>query len=203
MSGGAYEKIEGPKAKKLIERLNKAWNGSPFDEKRTVIHARPLPFAQGWILAEASDAMTLPEKKCVILDNGSDCYPVEYGPDFIPKFAANQNIRLSSSTVTDYLRFWFEYTRTGADRFLLVENIDDIPWREEPTPQARKALAKTVMPLTLTGTTPNGFALKATILFRDTLYDAMLEVKADGQVAITSRETIAESLTVIDTFTGF
>ena len=62
MPAGAYEKIEGQKAKKLLERLNKAWRGSPFDEKRTVIHVRGLAFAKGWQLAEASDAMAMPEK---------------------------------------------------------------------------------------------------------------------------------------------
>ncbi len=203
MAAGAYEKIEGTKAKKLLERLNKAWSGSPFEESRTVIHARGLSFAKGWILAEASDAMAMPEKKCVALDDGKTCLPIEYGPDFIPKFAANQNVYLSHDTAPEYVRFWFEYVRSGAERFMLVETLDDMPWREEPTPQARKSLSKSVMPLTLIGPSTSGFIFKACVLFRDTLMDCTLEVSASGAVSFVERNIIAETLTVTDAFTGF
>lgn len=203
MPAGTYEKMEGSKAKKFLERLNKAWQGSPFDENRTVIHARGLAFAKGWILAEASDAMAMPEKKCVALDDGKTCLPMEYGSDFIPKFAANQNLLLSGQTAPEYLRFWFEYARSGAERFLLVETLEDITWREEPTPQARKSLSKAVMPLTLTEPSATGFIFKATILFRDTLMACTLDLSANGMVAFKDRAIIAESLTVTDALTGF
>lgn len=203
MSAGAYEKMEGNKARKFIERLNKAWSGSPFEENRTVVHARGLSFAKGWMLAEASDAMAMPEKKCVALDDGKTCLPMEYGADFITGFASNQNIYLSRETAQDYLRFWFEYARSGAERFLLAENLEDMPWREEPTPQARKSLTKSVMPLTLTSQTERGFLFKATVLFRDTLLDCTLEVEATGKITFVDKAVIAESLTVIDSLTGF
>ncbi|MBU6235103.1 MAG: hypothetical protein KGQ41_04605 [Alphaproteobacteria bacterium] len=203
MTAGAYEKIEGQKAKKFIERLNEAWRGSPFDAARTVVHARPLSFVKGWMLAEASDAVTMPEKKCIALDNGQTCVPVEYSPDFITNFAANQNMYLSHATAPDYVRFWFEYVRSGPEKFQLVETLDDIPWREEPTPQARKSLAKMITPLTLTGPVGTGFAFKACVLFRDTLFDCTLEVTASGGVHFTNRTIMAESLTVTDSFTGF
>lgn len=203
MPAGAYEKMEGSKARKFIERLNKAWSGSPFEEARTVVHARSLSFAKGWVLAEASDAMAMPEKKCVALDDGKTCMPIEYGPDFIPKFASNQNLYLSHETATDYLRFWFEYARSGTERFVLVENLEDIPWREEPTPQARKSLTKSIIPLTLVSPSDRGFLFKATLLFRDTLMASTLEVESTGRVALKDKSVIAESLTVTDSLTGF
>lgn len=203
MSSGAYEKIEGQKARKLIERLNKQWQGSAFDPDRTVVHARSLSFIKGWMLTEASDAQSMPEKKCIALDNGDACVPIEYTPEFISRFASNQNMQLTGDTIGEYLRFWFEYTRSGPERFILVEMADDIPWREEPTPQATKSLAKMITPLALIETTPDGFILKACILFRDTLLNCTLEVSAKGEVKILNREIMAESLTVIDSFTGF
>lgn len=203
MTAGAFEKLEGTKAKKLLDRLNKTWSGSPFDADRTVIHARSLSFANDWMLVEAGDATTIPEKKCVALDNGSESVPIEFNAEFIPGFAGKNGLILDRDTAPDYLRFWFEYARSGGDRFVLVEAVDDMPWREEPTPQARKSLAKAVTPLTLVHADGAGFTFKACILFRDTLFDCGMDVSAKGNVAITSRNVIAEGLTVSDPLTGF
>jgi len=203
MSAHAFEKLKGSKHKKFIDRLNKTWKGSPFDATRTVVHARPLSFANDWMLAEAGDATTIPEKRCVALDNGTDCVPMEFNADFIPSFAGKNGVLLDYDSAGDYMRFWFEYVRSGSDRFLLVEAIDDMPWREEPTPQARKSLAKAVMPLTLVDESADIFVFKACILFRDTLFDCTLETTLNGKVTITSRHTIAEGLTVSDGLTGF
>lgn len=203
MSAPAFEKLEGSKQKKFVDRLNKSWMGSPFDASRTVVHARPLSFANDWILAEAGDATTIPEKRAVVLDNGDECVPVQFNAEFIAAFAGKNGIVLDHDSAPDYMRFWFEYVRTGTDRFLLVEAIDDMPWREEPTPQARKSLAKSITPLTLVDQQGDVFVFKACVLFRDTLFDCTLETTLDGKVTITSRHTIAEALTVSDPMTGF
>lgn len=203
MSVHAFEKLEGSKQKKFIDRLNKSWSGSPFDATRTVVHARSLSFANDWMLAEAGDATTIPEKRCVVLDNGTDCVPVEFNAEFVPGFAGKNGVLLDHDSAPDYMRFWFEYVRSGSDKFLLVEAIDDMPWREEPTPQARKSLAKAITPLTLVDQEGDVFVFKACVLFRDTLFDCTLETTLDGKVTITARHTIAEGLTVSDGTTGF
>ncbi len=200
---GAFEKLDGAKARKFIDRLNRSWAGSPFDAERTVVHARTLPFANDWMLAEAGDATAMPEKRCVVLDNGQDCVPIEFNADFIPAFAAANSVSLDRDTAADYLRFWFEYARAGADRFQLVEAVDDMPWREEPTPQARKSLAKSVTPLTLIDAGNGLFIFKACVLFRDALFDCTVSVSAQGKVDVISRTLIAEGLTVADLLTGF
>jgi len=200
---GAYQKLEGTKAKKLIDRLTPGWPGSVFDSARTVIHVRDLPFLNGWQLVEASDATALPEKKCIALDNGVECVPVQFDAAFIIDFCRARGLRLDRHTADDYLRFWIEYVRMGAEQFALVENVDDLPWREEPTPQARKSLAKSITPLTLTDSSPSLFKYRACLLFRDALFDSALELTYDGKITVTSRDVIVEDLTVIDPFTGF
>lgn len=202
MSQGAFEKLEGQKAKKFIDRLNKAWAGSPFDADRTAVHARSLPFADDWTLAEAGDATSIPEKRCIALDNGKECVPVRFDATFIPSFAAQNGFRIDEDTGDDYLRFWFEYARNPADRFVLIESVDDMPWREEPTPQARKSLAKSVMPIALLRTDNDGVVYSACVLFRDTLFDCQLKVKPSGEVEVVNRHMVAEGLTVSDPLTG-
>jgi len=183
--------------------MNAAWTGSAFDPEKTVVFARPVPFLSGWQLVDVSDATALPEKKCVGLDNGDACVPLQYDAAFVQEFCRAQDLRLDRHTADDYIRFWLEYVRTGTDKFLLIETVDDLPWREEPTPQARKSLAKTIVPLTLTDSSPSLFHFQACLLFRDALMDCGLELTYDGKITITRREVIAEDLTVTDPFTGF
>lgn len=203
MSAGAFQKLEGAKAKKIVERLNVAWPGSKFDPDKAVVYTRGIPFLHGWQLVEVSDATSLPEKKCTAFDNGAECLPMQYDAAFVQDFCRNRDLRLDRHTAADYVRFWLEFVRTGTEKFLLVENVDDLPWREEPTPQARKSLAKAITPLTLTEASPSLFKFHACLLFRDALFDCGIEVTYDGKLSITSREPIVEDLTVTDPFTGF
>lgn len=203
MSQNGYEKIEGPRAEKLLDRLNPVWAGSPFETGKAVIHARGLPFAKGWVLAEVEDNLAMPGKKCVALDNGRDCIPVEYNAQFIPAFIKNHALSLTEKTAKSYLHFWFEYARSGVERFILIENLDDVPWREEITPQIQRSLSKRVTPVTLVETTPKGFTFEATILFRDTLMIVAATVTPDGDVKLDKKETVVQNLTVTDALVGF
>lgn len=202
-SAGAFQKLEGAKAKKILERVNIAWPASKFESDKTVVYTRNVPFLQGWQLLEVSDATALPEKKCVALDNGTESVPMQYDAAFIQDFCRARALRLDRHTADDYVRFWLEYVRSGPEKFILIENVDDLPWREEPTPQARKSLAKAITPLTLTDSTPAVFRFHACLLFRDALFDCGLEVTYDGKITLLGREPIIEDLTVIDPFTGF
>lgn len=203
MSANAFQKLELAEAKELLERLNKSWRGSAFDTQRTIVHAKSLSFMDKWVLAEAIDAANVPEKKCAFIDNGNECVPIEFNADFVPEMIKKNGIVLGRDSAPDYLRFWFEYARIGSDRLVLVEAIDDMPWREDPTPQARKSLAKSVTPMTLIDTQPTICTFKACILFRDTLFNCTIDVHANGQVRIKNREALAEGLTVSDPLTGF
>ncbi|HEY8963238.1 MAG TPA: hypothetical protein VIN59_02115 [Alphaproteobacteria bacterium] len=202
-NAGGFQKLEGPKAKKMVDRLNMAWPGSKFEADKTALYARSMPFLHGWQLVEASDATALPEKRCVILDNGDESVALQYDAAFIQDFCRARELRLDRNTAADYVRFWLEYVRSGTEKFMLIENVDDLPWREEPTPQARKSLAKAVTPLTLTDATPALYKFHACLLFRDALFDCTLDVTYDGKITVTSRDPIVEDLTVVDSLTGF
>lgn len=198
-----YRKIEGATAKSYITRLNAGWAGSPFDNVRTALHARDLNFLKGWRLVEASDATSLPEKKCVALDNGKEAIPLEYNEHFIFNFCQARNMRIDQEAAADYLRFWLEYLRIGAERFRLVESFDEICWREDPSPQARKYLNGTITPLTLKESSAERFVYKGFVLFLDALFECSFEITNSGKIAILSRNTLVEDLDITDSFTGF
>lgn len=198
-----YRKIEGTKAKAYLTRINAGWGGSTFDSTRTAVHVRDLAFLNGWCLVEASDATALPEKKCTAFDNGTESIPLEYNEDFITRFCTARDLRIDRHMAGEYLKFWLEYMRVGSERFNLIETVDDIAWREEPGPQARKFLTTAITPLTVIETTPTYFVFKGCVVFRDAIFECVFKVTYTGNITLIDRRPLIEDMAIADSFTGF
>jgi len=198
MKHDSYVKTEGALARDLLVRINKAWHGSPFDKDRTVVYMRPLSFLPAWMLVEASDFTSVPEKKMIGLDNGQQTLPISYNAQFVEALMLAEKAQLSHETVTDYVRFWVQYTRLSQEQLIQVDEVDDIPWREDITPQARKGLARHITPLTYLGQNAGQFILKGCAYFRDSLFELSYGVEPSGKVHIHQQTLLAESITGYD-----
>ena len=148
------------------------------------------------------DHSTEPHKRRFVLikDNPQD-------PDIIilnwtnePIYLLNQKapIQLNDDNICEYVRFFFTYIRGKHGRFIMAENVDDIPWREEPPPQARKAISKMLKSLEVLNKKDGNFYLKATMMFRDSLFQADVEVKPNGLVTLSNEELLVEDMPVLD-----
>src|SRR5262249_28730450 len=113
----------------------------------------------------------------------------------------NQKIpaKLNDSTVSDYVRFFFSFVRGRHGRFLITESVDDIHWKEDPPPAARKAIGKMVMPVMLVKKENNGgFHLQATMMFKDSLFKSDINVTPNGLVQLSNEELLIEDMPVLD-----
>lgn len=198
----AYQKTEGVHTKERINRINKAWHGSAFDPEKTMVFSRALSFLPAWTLVEASDYTSVPEKRAVGLDDGESVTIISYNQNFISDFMAAQKAVITTETVSDYTRFWLQYARLNQERMVLVDDADDIPWREDVTPQARKSLSRSITPLTYLSHEGHVFMLKGCLFFKDSLFECMIEVTSKGRVTLPHQTLIAESLMVFDPLTG-
>jgi len=197
----SYRKLDSKKAAKVLSRLTDLLDMPPFSPDTTVVFSRPLSFLPHWSLVEAADGTSLPERRIVALDDGKRAVVVDYGAALPAEIAST--FQVNHDTVCDYVRFYLTYARSGADRFILVENIDDMPWRDDMGPSARKSLGKQVIPLTLVTYDGQDCTLKASLLFRNTLFEATIKVTEKGKVTVKRDSKIAEDLSVFDVATGF
>jgi hypothetical protein len=80
-------------------------------------------------------------------------------------------INLNENNVIEYIMFFFSYVRGRHGRFIIIENVDDIDWREEPPPAARKAMSKILAPVSVAGIDDDGtFHLSMFVVFKDSLF---------------------------------
>ena len=117
-----------------------------------------------------------------------------------PIYILNQQapIQLNADNIAEYVHFFFTYVRGKHGRFIVTENVDDINWKEDPPPQARKAITKMLLPVTLKEEKNGNFYLEVTMMFRDSLFKADVEVQPNGLVSLSNEKLLVEDMPVRD-----
>ena len=87
-------------------------------------------------------------------------------------------------------------------RFLLVENVDDISWKEEPPPSARSAIGKMLSPIEILGQEGGIYHLTAKMIFKDSLFKSDIYIDAHGTVTLKDEELLIEDMHVLDDIFG-
>lgn len=196
----SYVKLDRLEVEDILDRTRKSFDGVAFAPETTVIMARDLPFYEGYKLYDMADHSHMPAaRRFVVMKDGD---PVILDFTNAPIYALNTScpISLGRETVRDYVRFFFTFVRGRHGRFIIVESVDDIAWREEPPPAARKSIAKLIRPIAFHSTdkTADGFFLQAQMMFRDSLFQADIMVKPDGLVQLSNESLLIEDMPVLD-----
>lgn len=202
MFSDAYISIEHGKAVALLEMLNPKIDLSPFpNTSRILCHS--LNFYNGYSLYEVSDNGVNPAKKCSFIykDNGTTDEIYVLNGTNEPIYSLNKSVPifLNQSNIVLYVKFFFHYVRGKFGRFHIIENVDEMNWREEPSPAGRKALGKMIAPLELIKEDERGtYHLKGRIIFKDSLFEADFLVQENGNVNLNNQEILVEGIPVLD-----
>ncbi len=203
MFSDAYTAIKDGNAAALLDKLNKKLDGSSFDSSNSRIISHSLPFYNGHALYEVSDLHSNPARiiSFIYKESGesTDIYILD-GTN-APIYLLNKKVPLflNQENITSYVRFFFFYVRGRFGRFNIIENVDDINWKEEPAPSGRKALSKMINPLELKNEEEdNIYYLSSSIIFKDSLFESDISVTEDGTVSLTNQEMLVEDIPVLD-----
>lgn len=200
----AFIKLELEEVATIMDQVNPLLEGVPFDPIETTILAWDIPFYAGYRLLDISDHSSMPVLKRFVLYAPNEQTVIDWQNETI--YALNQKlpIQLDESNIIDYVIFFFTYVRGKHGRFLIVENIDDIAWKDEPPPNARKAISKMIKAVQLSDDKPEKgtFKLSACMMFKDSLFQSEIIVQSDGHVSMNSEELLIEDMPVLDDVLG-
>lgn len=195
----AYVKCDRLETEDLVGALKPHLDGSAFKADNTVIMSRPLAFYPGYTFLDIADHSQMPARRRFVLRSAHDVVVLDFTNAPIYALNARAPLKLTEDTITEYVRFFFSFVRGRHGRFLICESIDDIQWREEPPPSARKAVAKMLRPLEVVSTDVDGTThLVAQMMFKDTLFQTEIEVKKDGFVKLANEKLLIEDMPVLD-----
>ena len=200
----AFEKLELDAVAVILAAVNDHFDGGGFDPVETTIMAIDVPFYPGYKFLDITDASLSPARKRFALVKSeagsvvSHVVVLDWTNE--PIYILNQQapIRLTADNIAEYVRFFFTYVRGKHGRFIVTENVDDINWKEDPPPQARKAITKMLLPVVLKEEKAGNFYLEITMMFRDSLFKADVEVQPNGLVSLSNEKLLVEDMPVRD-----
>lgn len=198
----AYVKLDKTETKDVVDALAPYFDGGVFDPASTIVMSRGLPFYKNSRFLDIADHRTMPPVRRFAITIANEVTVLDFTNAPIYALNASVPIYLSADTVLDYVRFFFSFVRGRHGRFLIVESVDDIPWREEPPPAARKAVGKMISPVALTSSEDGAYHMTIYMMFKDSLFQALVDVTPDGQVKIMQENLLIEDIPVIDDTLG-
>lgn len=199
----AFVKLELAEAATILDKLNPAFEGVVFDPLETTILAQETPFYPGFRLLDIADHSQQPARRRFAVYSPERHFIINFSNEPIYAFNRALPVALDENNIADYVRFFFSHVRGRHGRFLVVENVDDINWKNDPPLTARRAVAKMIAPVALERIDEKGhYHLRACMIFKDSLFRSMVRVEPTGLVSLSDEELLVEDIPVFDDTLG-
>ena len=195
----AFTKLELAEITPILDKLNPEFEGTVFEAGEATVLAQDVPFYPGYRLLDIADYASVPPLRRFALYAADMFVVLNFSNE--PIYSLNQKlpIKLDENNVEDYVRFFFTYVRGRHGRFIITEGVDDINWKEDPPPTARKAIGQMLQPVRLNHVDEQGnYHLKATMVFKDSLFSSNVKVEPNGFVSLSDEELLVEDIPILD-----
>jgi len=203
MFDDAFTKLDSDDVASVLNNVNPLLQGTQYKPDDTTIMTVDMPFYHGYQFIDIADHTVHPLSRHYAIYSDDDIQIIDFTNDPIYAMNAKAPILLEDDTVFDYVRFFFRYVSGKHGRFLVVENVDDIAWKEDPPPNARQAIAKMIEPLTLKDKQEDGtYILSAFMVFKDGLFQSDVVIKPDGMVSLANEQLMIEDMPILDDVVG-
>jgi hypothetical protein len=199
----AFRKLDAEETAKVLQFVNQKLEDSPFEGDAVQIAVQDLPFYPDHQFMEVTDHANVPARTVQAIYKPGEATILNWTNEPIYKLNEELPIRLDKENITLYVRFFFTYVRGRHGRFLIVESVDDIQWKDDPPPAARKAVSKLIQPVTITDIAEDGTTtVLANMVFKDSLFRAKVHVSSKGAISMSEEELLIENMPVMDDLLG-
>jgi hypothetical protein len=199
----AFKKLEMEEVAAIVDQVNKQVDGSLFDPLETTVLSFDLSFYPGYRFLDISDHATNPPLQRYVLHKDENYTLLDW--TYRPIYKTNEQapISLNPSNVLDYVRFFFSNVRGRHGRFHIIESLENINWKEEPSPSERKSYGKLIAPMKIVDKLKHGvFKLEARMMLKATLFKADIYVEPNGKAVLANHDILQENMPVLDHVTG-
>lgn len=199
----AFIKLDPPECAQLLDEINPVLQGSDFDPQTATILAQDMSFYPGYRFLDIADFEVNPPRRKYVIYKPGTTHVLDWTNAPIYKLNDIVPLGLSSETVADYVRFFFTYVHGPHGKFTIAETVDDIEWREEPPPAARKALGGMLKPVEIANRHDDGsFSGSVCLMFKNSLYRTAITVSKTGRITMADEEILVDDMPVLDATFG-
>jgi hypothetical protein len=198
----AFVKLDETRAGEVLKVLSPHLDGVDFSPGTAILMSYDPLFYPGWQFIDVADYSYVPSVRRFAMMNDDKVYVLNWTNEPIYRLNEEAPLKLDPVSVTEYVRFFFTFVRGRHGRFLITETVDDINWKEEPPPAARKAIGRMLFPLEAEQNDSGDYIIKACMMFKDSLFKSDINVKRDGVITISNEELLIEEMPVLDDVFG-
>lgn len=199
----ALNKLDRLECEDLLTQINPLLRGGAFDPRTATAMTMDMPFYPGYRFLDLSDHSAVPLRRVYAVFAKEALVVLDWTNKPIYGLNTSVPIQLNERNIVDYVRFFFAFVRGRHGRFLIVESVDDIAWKEEPPATARKAISNLIDPIRLRGIDNDGsYVLAICMIFKDSLFRATATIRPGGEVVLSEEELIVEDMPVLDDSLG-
>ena len=193
-----WQKPDAARVQGIFDEVNSCLEPVFFDKDSTTLRTQKLSFYRDYEFIELTDLSAVPGARKYALYKQGDVNVIDWTNQAIYEVNEKAPVVLDERTVTDYVRFFFNYVRGRHGRFQIIETVDDIRWQVEPPLQGRKVMQEMLEPVTILSREDDGtFNLEAFMVFKDSLFKTKIHVNADGLVSMSDEELKIEGMPVM------
>jgi len=192
-------KLNKGESRDLLNEVNPYLEGTAMSDNHADIVTAPLPFYPGYRLLEITDRSNNPTRKRFVIYKPDHIVAMDYTNT--PLYALNKScpIALSQENVIGYAQFFFNFVHGKHGKFQVVESVDEINWKEEPPPNARRSLAQMIKPMNIERFEEDGtYVLSANIIFKNALFQCNITAKQNGIVRLSQEKVLVQDLPLLD-----
>jgi hypothetical protein len=196
-----YTKLKSEDVTPTLQSFNPLLDGSPFPDT-SVIMRRTLSFYPDHWFYDVADHQTMPPRRRFLIVKDQSIIVLDGKAETILSLNSAVPPILNDQNIHDYIQFYLAFVRGIYGRMILIESLDDIPWRDEPSPAARKAIGKMVHAMEPTRSITGAYHTKAQMIFNDGLYEVDLHVSKGGVIEFKDPQMLVEDMPVLDDVLG-
>lgn len=199
MFSDAYHKCNPDESQKILERVSQIRPQHGFRATGLEVLKKSIGFYPEATYYDLTQADIHPERSLQMVVSKKSSHILDGDFAHLHRFNLSAPLMIDRTQAVDYVRFYMGHIPGPYGLTRIMDTVDDLQLRDEPTPALRSSLNDKIVPLSLNASLPDGgYQIRGTILIKSTLYTALFDVGMTGIVSATMGRVIADVLSLHD-----
>lgn len=195
----AFHKCQPSEIDQVLKILQDLRPHHGFHSNGLEVLKKPLGFYPDAIYYDVTQADTHPERTCQLVWGKKHGHILDGNFGHLHQYNLSYPLTLNRTVVVDYVRFYLAHVVGPHGLTRVIDTVDDLNLRDEPTPALRSNLNDKIIPLALNAAVPGGgYQIRGTVLIKTTLYTCLFDVDMTGTLTATMGRVLADVLTLHD-----
>lgn len=191
----AFIKCSADESAALLTRLTNSFSNHGLNKDGIMVLKKTLTFYKDAIYYDMTQIEPYPTRTLHLVDWGQDIFVCDGNESHLLAFNQKCPLLLDRTNILDYVRFYFAHVVGPHGLSRVIDTVDDLQLKEEPSAHVRKSLHDKIVPLVLNGTlTKGGYQARGTILVEQTMFSAFIDIQNTGAVTVELGRVLADLL---------